>query len=96
MKIEWDDRKNNQNIRKHGFSLADTWEVFERPMLANTDASDVFEQRISAIGFLRQHVVVVIFAEREDDTIRIISLRKASKYERKRFEEFLRDELGAD
>ena len=69
---------------------------FERPMLANTDASDVFEQRISAIGFLRQHVVVVIFAEREDDTIRIISLRKASKYERKRFEEFLRDELGAD
>jgi uncharacterized DUF497 family protein len=96
VKIEWNDRKNNQNIRKHVFSLADAWEVFERPMLANTDASDVFEQRISAIGFLRQHVVVVIFAEREDDTIRIISLRKASKYERKRFEEFLRDELGAD
>jgi hypothetical protein len=35
--------------------------------------------------------LVVIFAEREDDTIRIISLRKASKYERKRFEEFLRE-----
>jgi uncharacterized DUF497 family protein len=40
--------------------------------------------------------VVVIFAEGEDNTIRIISLRKALKHERKRLEEFLRNELGAD
>ncbi len=60
-------------------------------MLADLAARNGFEQRIRAIGFLRQRVVVVIFAEREDDTIRIISLRKALKYERKRFEEFLRN-----
>jgi uncharacterized DUF497 family protein len=65
VKIEWDDRKNNQNIRKHGFSFADAWEVFDLPILATIDASDIFEQRIAAIGFLKGHVVVVIFAQRE-------------------------------
>ena len=94
MKFDWDERKNEENIRKHGFDFADAWEVFESPMLVDLDARDSFEQRIAAIGFLRQRVVVVIFAEREDDIIRIISLRKALKYERKRFEEFLRNELG--
>ena len=65
-------------------------------MLTEIDASEVFEQRLAGIGFLRQHIVVVIFVECEDDTIRIISLRKALKHERERFEEFLENELGAD
>ena len=93
MNFDWDERKDKENS-KHGFDFADAWEVFESPMLADLDARHGFEQRIGAIGFLRQRVVVVIFAEREDDTIRIISLRTALKYEPKRFEEFLRNELG--
>ena len=48
------------------------------------------------IGFLRERVIVIVFVERADDTIRIISLRKALKHERERFEEFLRNELGTD
>jgi hypothetical protein len=40
--------------------------------------------------------VVVVFTERGEDTVRIISLRKALKHERKKFEEALRDRLGAD
>ena len=65
-------------------------------MLTDIDARGVLEQRLAAIGFLRLHVVAVIFLEGEDDTIRIISLRKALKHERERFEEFLRNELGSD
>lgn len=65
-------------------------------MLTDIDASEVFEQRMAGIGFLRQHAVVIIFVEGEDDTIRIISLRKALKHERERFEESLRNELGAN
>ncbi|PYS52803.1 MAG: hypothetical protein DMF68_00810 [Acidobacteria bacterium] len=38
---------------------------------------------------------LVVFTERGEETIRIISLRKALKHERKRFEEALRDGLGA-
>jgi uncharacterized DUF497 family protein len=94
--FQWDESKNKENISKHGFDFAAAWEIFELPMLTEIDASEVFERRLAGIGFLRQHIVVVIFIEGEDDTIRIISLRKALKHERKRFEEFLRNGLGAD
>jgi uncharacterized protein len=94
--FEWDERKNKANIRKHGFDFATAWEIFELPTLTAIADSEVSERRSAGIGFLRQHIVVVIFVEGEDDTIRIISLRKALKHERKRFEEFLRNGLGAD
>ena len=96
MTFQWDERKNKENIRKHGFDFAAAWEIFELPLLTEIDANEVFEQRLAGIGFLRQHIVVVIFTEGEDDIIRIISLRKALKHERKRLEEFLRNELGTD
>jgi uncharacterized protein len=96
VRLQWDERKNQENIRKHGFDFASAWEVFELPMLIDIDAREVFEQRFAGIGFLRQGIVVVIFAEVTDNTIRIISLRKALKHERERFEEFLKNELGAD
>lgn len=96
MKLQWDERKNQENIRKHGLDFASAWEMFELPMLIDIDLREVFEQRLIAIGFLRQRTVVGVFAEGADDTIRIISLRKALKHERERFEDFLKHELGAD
>lgn len=39
-------------------------------------------------------VVVVVFTEPDEDTIRIISLRKALPYERKRYEQYLKNKLG--
>lgn len=56
---------------------------------------DYGEERWMGIGFLRERVVVIVFAERSDDTIRIISLRKALKHERIRLEEAIRDQLDA-
>lgn len=85
MTFQWDEGKNKENIRKHGLDFADAWEIFELPTLAEVDPREVFEQRLAAIGFLRQHVVIV-FVESEDGTIRVISLRKALKHERERFE----------
>ena len=96
MKLEWDERKNKENIRKHGFDFADAWEVFDLPMLTSTDTREGYnENRVIGVGFLRQRIVVIVFAEQDDDTIRIISLRKALKHERERFGSYLRDELGA-
>lgn len=43
---------------------------------------------------LRNVVVVAVYTEPTEDTIRIISLRKALKHERERFKEGLRNELG--
>lgn len=33
MKFEWDEEKNEINIRKHGFDFIDAPEVFNGPML---------------------------------------------------------------
>ena len=95
MIFEWDEEKNKENIHKHELDFADAWEIFEAPMLIGIDTrEDNGEIRQIGIGFLRNIIVVVVFTERNDDIIRIISLRKALKYERERFEETLRNELG--
>lgn len=94
MRFEWDEEKNSENIRKHELDFADAWEIFDAPMLTNLDTrEDYGEARWVGIGFLKNFVVVVVYTER-GDVIRIISLRKALKHERTRFEEALGNELG--
>jgi len=96
VRFEWDERKNKTNIRKHALDFADAWEVFTGPMLvALDDREDYGEDRWIGIGMLRAYVVVVVFTERGEDTIRIISLRKALTHERTRYEQVLQDRLGA-
>ena len=58
------------------------------------DRKDYGEDRWIGIGLLRSRFVVVVYTERDEDTIRIISLRKALSHERARYEQALRDELG--
>ncbi|HEY88989.1 MAG TPA: BrnT family toxin [Thermoflexia bacterium] len=89
MKFEWDERKNRINIRKRGFDFADAECVFDGPMLIRLDTRrDYGEDCWVGIGLTRSRVVVVVYTERDNgETIRIISMRKAVKYERKRFKE---------
>jgi len=94
--FEWDEQKNAINIRKHGFDFAEAWEIYDSPMLTAPDTrEDYGEERWVGIGFLRERIVVIVFAEPSDGIIRIISLRKALKHERIKFEEAIRDGLGA-
>lgn len=98
MRFEWDATKNKQNIKKHGFDLADAQSLFSGsdPLFVSLDAcEDYGEDRWKGIGMLEGVVVVVVvFVERGEDTIRIISLRKASSQERKAYEEEIKNRLG--
>lgn len=95
MNFEWDEEKNKENTRRHGFDFADAWEIFEAPMRTALDLkADYGEDRWNGIGFLGNRIVVVIFTYRSENTIRIISLRKALKYERKKFKEAIENGLG--
>jgi uncharacterized protein len=88
MQFEWDEQKNLANISKHGFSFADAWEIFEAPMLVDLDdRRDYGEDRWIGIGVLQSRVVVVVYTERDEDTTRIISLRKALNHERQAYEQ---------
>jgi uncharacterized DUF497 family protein len=99
MRIDWDEKKRKENIHKHGFDFAEAWKIFMTPMLRVLDErEDYGEDRWIGIGILDAHIVVVVFTEREDsdeEIIRIISLRKALTHERSKYEQALRNRLGA-
>ena len=97
MKLEWDEAKNRSNLRKHGFDFADAEELFRGALLIRPDTSqDYGEERWIGIGMIRGRVAFVAFAERPQDTIRIISLRKADREERQQYEKALQDGLETD
>ncbi|MBL8188241.1 MAG: BrnT family toxin [Acidobacteria bacterium] len=90
MVFGWDENKNRTNIAKHRIDFADVLQMFDGPMQVEPDTrEDYGEDRWVGIGLLRNIVAVVVFAEPSTDTIRIISARKANKYERTKFEQWL-------
>jgi len=95
MEFEWDQQKNQANIAKHDLDFADAPSIFRLPLRISLDERQNYgEDRWIGIGILDRRVVVIVFTEPDEQTIRIISLRKALPYERKRYEQFLQDELG--
>ena len=86
MKFEWDEKKNKANIKKHKIDFADVPVLFDGPMLVNMDTRDCGEDRWIGIGLLKTIVAVVVFTEPKEETIRIISARKATKHEREEYE----------
>ena len=74
---------------------ADAPRVFRLPLRVSLDErQDYWEDRWIGIGILDGRFVVVVFTEPDEQTIRIISLRKALPCERKCYEQYLKDELG--
>lgn len=94
--IEWDEGKNRANIRKHGFDFADAEEMFRGVLVVNADTrTDYCESRWTGLGIAGGRVAHVVFAEDNVETIRIISLRKATSRERKEFEKAIENRLEA-
>ena len=87
MEFTWDEKKNEQNIKKHGFDFAEANQVFDSVLISSLDESqDYGEDRWIGIGTLQNGtVVVVVFTEEEDDVIQSISMRKASKNEKEKY-----------
>jgi len=95
MNFEWDERKSEINIDKHGFDFADAYRIFDFPVVVELDERyDYGEDRLIGTGMLDGRVVVLVYTESNEGTIRIISLRKALSYERKRYEQYLKNRLG--
>jgi uncharacterized protein len=94
MRFEWDEAKNRSNIRKHGFDFADAEEMFRGTLIAEPDTrEDYGERRWQGIGVIGERIVQIVFAEVGAETIRIISLRKATRRERKEYEKAIENRL---
>jgi len=92
MNFTWDENKNQTNIHKHGIDFNDIYRVFNGPIVARVDDREVYDEiRWKCTGYLGSIVVIVIYVEIEEETIRIISARKALKNERKWFEQKLKN-----
>ena len=68
--------------------------MFRFPLLIRPDTSEDYgEERWLGIGMIQGRIALVVFAERPQNTIRIISLRKADHAERKEYEKAIQDGL---
>lgn len=87
MKLEWDNNKNEANIQRHGIDFHDAALIFEHPMLIKPDTrKDYGEKRLVGLGLLYEVVIVIVFTKR-GDAIRVISIRRANRNERKVYQE---------
>ena len=85
IKFEWDETKNKTNIKKHGISFKEATSVFydENAILFDDPDHSITENRFLILGVSEKlHICIVSHCYREpDQTIRIISARKATKNE---------------
>ena len=89
MKIEWDPKKARFNLEKHGVSFEEAATALSDPMAATGADPDhsITEERYVTFGVSEKGRLVVVSHTEKDETIRIISARKASKGERELYEE---------
>lgn len=87
---EWDENKNQANIKKHGVSFEEAKTVFEdkESILFNDESHSDAEERFLLIGFsFKLNLLIVCHCYRENETvIRIISARKVTKLEAREYE----------
>jgi uncharacterized protein len=89
MQFEWDENKAESNWLKHNITFEEAVTVFADPYLLFTEDSQHSEQeeRQWAMGEAENGLMLVIVFTMRGEQIRIISARKATKTERKRYEE---------
>ncbi len=86
--FEWDDEKAKSNFKKHGVSFEEGATIFNDPKLATISDPDHSEgeERFVSIGVsVVRRLLTVIHAYRAE-RIRLISARKATKAEKKNYE----------
>ncbi len=87
--FEWDEDKSKLNVRKHGSSFEEGKTVFNDPFaitIGNPDHSDD-ESRYIDIGLSSKGKLLVVWYTDRNENIRLIGCRKATRSERKAYEE---------
>jgi len=87
VRFDWDPRKATSNARKHGITVEEALTAFADP-LALAIQDEFHGERTLLLGLSgRSRVLLVVHVEQDDDTIRLISARRATSHERRRYEE---------
>ena len=87
MNFEWDRKKAKLNLEKHGVDFADAAIVLDDPNAVTICDLDHDEERFVTIGMDSHGRIMVVIYTWRGDVIRLISARKATKQERKQYED---------
>jgi uncharacterized DUF497 family protein len=89
MQFAWDQKKASNNLAKHGVSFEEAATVFGDPLSKTFPDPDhsMEEQRFIIIGLSEQGKIVVVAHTDDGAIVRIISVREATRGERKSYEE---------
>jgi hypothetical protein len=92
VRFDWDPEKAARNEQVHGVSFDEARELFttdaEVLEIYDVEHSDT-EDRFKSIGPIRRGLVLVVWTERSDDLIRIISAWWADEVEKRLYQEFM-------
>ena len=94
MRIEWDSKKDEINIKKHGISFEQAKEVFHVPLhISKLDKRfNYFEERWITIGSTVKGEIVVaanlFFSDEGEEVIKLISARRATSREKAQYEKY--------
>ncbi len=87
--FEWDKNKAASNLRKHGVSFDEAQTVFldDHALTIVDERHSAKEERLVTLGISdKKRLLVVVHTERRETT-RLISARKATRSERRYYEE---------
>jgi len=89
MELEWDEAKAASNLKKHKVSFTEAGTVFGDPLAVTFPDPDhsIAEDRFITIGTSDRDRVLIVSHTDRDERLRIISARKATRLERKAYEE---------
>lgn len=86
MTYEWNESKRTANLNKHGLDFSDAPLVYEQHDKLTIESLRSGERRKMDIAEVRGLILTLIYTERYD-RVRIISFRRASKKERRHYNE---------
>jgi uncharacterized protein len=89
LKFEWNRSKAVSNLSKHGVSFQEALTAFADPLARIFDDEDhsIEEQREIIIGHSAKERLLVVCFTAQGESVRIFSARKATRRERKEYEE---------
>jgi uncharacterized protein len=89
LRFKWDPRKAEANLAKHDVSFEEAVTVFADPLarIFPDEQHSVTELREIIIGHSAQQQLILVNFTATDDEVRIFSARKATRRERKDYEE---------
>ncbi|MCS3433054.1 BrnT family toxin [Klebsiella sp. BIGb0407] len=87
MELEWDIKKSVLNLEKHGVTFEDAALIFHdnQRLEVYGNRSDYGEDRWVTIGYVDPALLFVVYTIRYENTIRLISARRANEQERQKY-----------